>query len=49
MKCDICNQKIEETFLNKILGTMVKKEGKKHYICSMCQKRNTKEEIQEKL
>jgi len=50
MKCEICNQKIEEIFLNKILGTVIKdKKGKKHYICSACQKNNTKEEILTKI
>jgi len=50
MKCESCNQKIEEIFLNKILGTVVKDEkGKKHYICSECQRNNSKEEILKKL
>jgi len=38
MKCEICNNKIKETFLKKILGTVVKDEnGKKHSICNECQ------------
>lgn len=47
MKCEICSNKIEETFLKKIIGSVVKdKEGKKHYICSECQKKfKTKDEI----
>ena len=41
MKCEICKKAIEETFLKKILGTVVKDEkGKKHFICSSCQKEN---------
>ena len=43
MKCDICGKKIEELFLNKINGTIIKiKEGDKnrtYYICTDCQKK----------
>jgi len=40
MKCEICNKKIDTTFLNKIVGTYVKDaKGKKHMICFECQKR----------
>ncbi len=51
MKCEICKKKIEETFLKKILGTVVKdKKGKKHNVCSSCQKKlGSKEKILEKL
>ncbi len=51
MKCEICKRKIEETFLKKIVGTVIKNEkGKKHYICANCQKKyNKKEEILTKL
>ena len=47
MKCEICKNKIENTFLKKIIGTYVKDEkGKKHSICFERQKRfPTKEEI----
>ncbi|MDP2906605.1 MAG: hypothetical protein Q8O03_01560 [Nanoarchaeota archaeon] len=47
MKCDICKNKIEETFLEKMLGSYVKDaKGKKHLICSECQKKfKTKEEM----
>jgi len=48
MKCEICKKKIEQTFLNKILGTHIKDEkGKKHAVCKECQKKfkNSKEEI----
>jgi len=39
MKCEICKKNVEETFLRKILGTVVKdKKGKKHFVCSKCQK-----------
>ena len=30
VKCNICNGKLEETFLNKIKGTYVKIDGKKN-------------------
>ncbi len=51
MKCEICKKKIEETFMKKIVGTYVKdQKGKKHIICSECQKKfKTKKEILEKL
>jgi len=40
MKCEICKTKLEETFLKKIIGTYVKDEkGKKHVVCSTCQKK----------
>jgi len=38
MKCKICNNKIEKTFLNKIVGTIINENGKKTYICNHCQK-----------
>ena len=42
MKCAICNNKIEQTFLGKILGTYI---GKKP-VCPECQKKHTtKEEL----
>ena len=41
-KCELCNEEIKKTFLDKLDGTIVKtREGetsKKHYICSNCQK-----------
>jgi hypothetical protein len=45
MKCEICNAKIAETFLNKVVGTYVKDaKGKKHLICFECQKKFPKKE-----
>ena len=33
-------KKIDEHFLKKIMGTVVKdKKGKKHYVCAECQKK----------
>ena len=47
MKCEICKNTIQETFLKKIIGTIIKDEkGKKHSICFECQKKlKTKQEI----
>ncbi len=45
MKCELCKKGIEQTFLNKILGTIVKDEkGKQHVICFECQKKFQKKE-----
>ena len=51
MKCEICKKKIEEIFLDKILGTYIKdKKGKKHTVCQNCQKEHkTKEELLKKI
>jgi uncharacterized protein with PIN domain len=49
MKCAICNNKIETTFLDKVLGTYVYKDNKKYLVCSDCQKEYSKEEILSKL
>ena len=46
MKCAICSNKIETTFLNKIVGTYINKKP----VCQECQKKyTTKDELQEKL
>ncbi|HIH15583.1 MAG: hypothetical protein QT08_C0015G0028 [archaeon GW2011_AR17] len=34
-KCTLCKEKIEETFLGKIRGTVIKKK----MVCSSCQKK----------
>ncbi|HRZ85567.1 MAG TPA: hypothetical protein P5277_02190 [Candidatus Paceibacterota bacterium] len=43
-KCDLCGEKIEETFLGKLNGSIVKikKENKneKCYVCDSCQKKH---------
>jgi hypothetical protein len=51
MKCEMCKEKIEKTFLKKIIGTHIKDEkGKKHLICANCQKQsNSKKEILKRL
>ncbi|MCB9358749.1 hypothetical protein H6503_02365 [Candidatus Woesearchaeota archaeon] len=37
-KCELCKEKVGETFLNKVLGSYIKDEaGKKHLVCSNCQ------------
>jgi len=46
VKCELCKEKIPETFLNKPLGTVIKDaKGKKHWVCSACQKGKTKEQL----
>lgn len=52
MKCEICKNKLDETFLNKIKGTYVKDaKGKLHTVCFECQSKlkNNKEQILAKL
>jgi len=52
MKCELCKKEIEETFLKKIVGTVVKdKKGKKHYVCAACQNKfkNDKEKMIESI
>ena len=49
MKCEICNKKIELTFMNKIVGTYFKKGKKKKPICPECQKKFSESEIKQKL
>ncbi len=50
MKCDICNRKIETTFLNKLVGTMIKNsKHKKKYVCNECQRKYSKEDLKTKL
>ena len=50
MNCTICKQKIEETFLKKIIGTYVKDEkGKKKPVCKNCQSSYAINEIKEKI
>jgi len=50
MKCEVCKGKIEETFLNKPIGTYIKDfKGKRHLVCSKCQKSYKKEELLTKI
>ena len=40
MDCELCKQKVAETFLKKPIGTWVKDgKGKRHLVCHACQKR----------
>jgi hypothetical protein len=48
-KCSVCKQTVGKTFLEKPIGTYVKKKGKKHLICNKCQKSLSTEEILEKV
>lgn len=49
MRCSICNEKIEKTFLDKIKGTYYNLDGELYPICPKCQKKNDKREIKEKI
>lgn len=50
MKCELCKSAIEELFLGKMKGTIIKdKKGKHHSICFDCQKKFNKEEMLAKL
>jgi len=50
MNCTICKNKIQETFLRKIIGTYVKDEKrKKKVVCKDCQTKLSVEEIKEKI
>lgn len=51
MRCDICKKQIAETFLKKIVGTLVRDaRGKSHPVCFECQKRfKTKDELLSRL
>jgi len=51
MKCEICKSKVQETFLKKPIGTIVKDaKGKKHTVCSECQRKfQKKDDLLEKL
>lgn len=52
MKCTICGKDIEEAFLGKIKGTIVKiKKGDKNVeypVCDVCQKEH-KDKLKEKI
>jgi DNA-directed RNA polymerase subunit RPC12/RpoP len=38
MKCIVCKNKIDTTFLGKLVGAYIKDEkGKKHTVCNACQ------------
>jgi len=52
-KCEICNNRIDETFLNKLDGTAIKVKDTNNknqfvYICSDCQKKY-KNKVKEEL
>jgi len=52
-RCELCNERISTTFLEKLNGTMIKtndnEKSKKHYVCSSCQKKEHKEDLKEKI
>ncbi|MBS3108336.1 hypothetical protein J4409_00535 [Candidatus Woesearchaeota archaeon] len=45
VKCEICKNKVEETFLEKVNGTYINKKP----VCSDCQKKHSFSELKEKL
>lgn len=45
VKCEICKNKLEENFLNKPFGTVIKIKGKQNWICNQCQRHKNKEEL----
>ncbi len=52
MKCEITGEKIQTTFLGKIIGTVIKDpSGKKHYISAKAQSQlaNNKQDILKKI
>ncbi|HIJ11280.1 TPA: hypothetical protein HA278_04445 [Candidatus Woesearchaeota archaeon] len=52
VKCSICKEKLQELFLEKVKGTIVKKPGesKQYTVCSDCQKKfKTKDELLQNL
>ena len=52
VKCFLCKEKIQELFLGKIKGTIVRKLGSKKqiFICNQCQKKyKSKEELLAKI
>ena len=51
VKCSICGNKLQELFLEKIKGTIVRKESssKQYSICFECQKKLSHKEILEQI
>ncbi len=52
VKCSICSNKIQELFLEKLKGTIIRKPGseKQYHICFECQKKvGSKEELLKKI
>jgi hypothetical protein len=41
MNCELCKEKVNETFLKKPIGGYVKDaKGKRHLVCNNCQRRH---------
>ena len=49
MKCELCKETIEETFLEKIKGNYIKINSKIKKICNNCMGKYSVKEIKEKL
>lgn len=47
-KCFICKNELKVGFMNKILGTIVKKDNKTFFVCQNCQK-EFKDNLMDKL
>jgi len=47
VKCDLCKNKVEETFLGKLKGTYIEVGGKINAVCQECQKKY--KDLKEKL
>ena len=46
MKCELCKERLDVTFLAKPVGTAVKDaKGKQRWVCAACQRGKTKEEL----
>ena len=45
VKCEVCNNTIGIVFLDKLKGTVVKVNGKKHFVCSECQRKHSVVEL----
>jgi len=47
MKCEVCKNNVQTTFLAKLVGSYIKDEkGKKRAVCNACQKKfQSKEEL----
>ncbi|MBS3133654.1 hypothetical protein J4214_00300 [Candidatus Woesearchaeota archaeon] len=48
-KCDLCGNKLDMIFLNKIMGTYVKVNRKTRTVCSNCQSKFSIDELKEKI
>ncbi len=45
MKCASCDQEVHTTFLDKVVGTYVKKDGVSSLVCDECQRAYSHDEL----